>query len=255
MGEVHLSQFDVEGAPVARVVIDRAAKLNALNSVLVAKITETFQALALDDAVRAVVLEGAGKAWVVGADIDEMAALDRGSAATFIAALHRAMVAIRDLPVPVVAKIDGFALGGGMELAAACDLRIASTEARFGMPEVQVGLPSVIEASLLPRLMGLGRAGRLMLTGEVIDGSRAAAWGFVEEVVAPGDLDRAVEDVLTDICRAGPRAIQTQKRLLRDWEGLTPDAAAAASVPTFAAAFHTDEPTERLERFSKRRGD
>lgn len=255
MGEVRLNRLEVEGEPVARVVIDRAAKLNALNSALIAKISDAFHQLAGDDAVRAVVLEGEGRAWVVGADINELAALDRGTAATFIAHLHTAMLSVRDLPVPVVAKIGGFALGGGMELAAACDLRIASTNARFGMPEVQVGLPSVIEASLLPRLMGFGRAGRLMLTGEVIDAPRAAAWGFVEDVVAPGELDDAVHNVLTEICRAAPNAVRAQKRLLRSWQGMTPDAAAAASVPTFAEAFHTDEPTERLARFARRDGD
>ncbi len=191
-------------------------------------------------------------AWVGGADIVEMAVLTPKTAREFISNLHGAMRAVRDLPAPVIAKLDGFALGGGMELAAACDLRVASTNARFGMPEVQVGLPSVIEASLLPRLMGSGRAGRLMLTGEVIDAERAFAWGFVEEVVTPENLDAAVDAVLGHLCRSGIYALRSQKKLLRQWEAVSPDQAAEASVAVFGDAFETDEPGSRLAKFVKR---
>ena len=180
MGEVQIRPSNVADDKVVEVVVNRSEKLNALDTLLIANIAKSFRYLRQDDELRAVVLSGAGKAWVVGADIKEMATLDRHTAATFISNLHDAMLSIRDLPVPVIAKVHGFALGGGMELAAACDLRIASDDARFGMPEVHVGLPSVIEASLLPGLMGAGRAGRLMLTGEVIDAKRAFEWGFVE---------------------------------------------------------------------------
>ena len=255
MGKVHIKTSNVASHKVVDVVVDRSEKLNALDTPLIADIAKSFRDLGQDDELRAVVLSGAGKAWVVGADIKEMAALDRHTAATFISHLHDAMLSIRDLPVPVIAKIHGFALGGGMELAAACDLRIASDDARFGMPEVHVGLPSVIEASLLPGLMGAGRAGRLMLTGEVIDAKRAFEWGFVEEVVAPDGLDDAVNAVLKSICRAGPQAVRQQKSLLRQWEGMTRDAAAEASVAAFARAFHGDEPTTLLSAFSTEKND
>ena len=255
MGEVHVSASKVLGHKVVDVVVDRSAKLNALDTSLIADIAKSFRELAQDDGVRAVVLSGAGKAWVVGADIKEMAALKEHTAETFISHLHDAMLSIRDLPVPVIAKVHGFALGAGMELASACDLRVASDDARFGMPEVQVGLPSVIEASLLPGLMGAGRAGRLMLTGEVIDAKRAFEWGFVEEVVAPDGLDDAVNAVLKNICRAGPLAVRQQKHLLRQWEGLTRDAAAEASVADFARAFHGDEATQLLSAFSRDKND
>ena len=255
MGEVHVSASKVLGHKVVDVVVDRSAKLNALDTPLIADIAKSFRDLAQDDGVRAVVLSGAGKAWNVGADIKEMAVLNEHTAATFISHLHDAMLSIRDLPVPVIAKVHGLALGAGMELASACDLRIASDDARFGMPEVQVGLPSVIEASLLPGLMGAGRAGRLMLTGEVIGARRAFEWGFVEEVVAPDRLDNAVNAVLESICRAGPLAVRQQKRLLRQWEGLTRDAAAEASVVDFARAFHGDEPTTLLSAFPRDKND
>ena len=255
MAEVRVTSRNVVGHKAVEVVVDRSAKLNALNTPLIADIAKIFRDLGRDNEVRVVVLSGAGKAWIVGADIEEMATLNPHTAETFISHLHNAMLSIRNLPVPVIANIHGYALGAGMELASACDLRIASDDARFGMPEVQVGLPSVIEASLLPGLMGAGRARRLMLTGEVINANQAFEWGFVEEVVAPDDLDNAVNDVLENICRAGPIAVRQQKRLLRQWEGMTRDAAAESSVAAFARAFHGDEPTKLLSAFLRDKND
>ena len=133
-----------------------------------------------------------------------------------------------------------------MELAAACDLRVASSNARFGMPEVQVGLPSVIEASLLPSLMGRGRAARLVLTGEVIDAARAEAWGFVEDVVPPDALRASVDALIGVLCTAGPNAVRAQKLLTRHWERVDPDAAAEDSIETFGEAFTTGEPATML---------
>jgi len=236
------------GGRVARVIIDRREKSNALNSAMIGKLTQAFADLGETADLRAVVLSApGGKAWVGGADVREMQALgDAGAARAFIGALHGAMLAVRDLPVPVVAEIDGVCLGAGMELAAACDLRVASSTARFGMPEVQVGLPSVIEASLLPGLMGRGRAARLVLTGEVIDAARAAAWGFVEDVVAPEDLNAAVDALIGVLCKAGPNAVRAQKRLIRQWERVDPDTAARESIETFGEAFSTGEPASML---------
>jgi len=236
------------GGRVARVIIDRREKSNALNSAMIGKLTQAFADLGEIADLRAVVLSAAGgKAWVGGADVREMQALgDAGAARAFIGALHGAMLAVRDLPVPVVAEIDGVCLGAGMELAAACDLRVASSTARFGMPEVQVGLPSVIEASLLPGLMGRGRAARLVLTGEIIDVARAAAWGFVEDVVAPEDLSAAVDVLIGVLCKAGPNAVRAQKRLIRQWERVDPDTAARESIETFGEAFGTGEPASML---------
>jgi len=254
MGEIQTEFLDVEGERVARVSVSRPEKLNALDSELMNALVAEFNLLADDAALRVVILAGAGdKAWIGGADIREMAALSSPRVAgVFIHRLHSCMLAVRDLPVPVIAAVDGFCLGGGMELAAACDTRIASTAAKFGMPEVQVGLPSVIEASLLPILMGRGRAARLMLTGEVIDAAKAAEWSFVEEVAAPEDFDGAVMAVVADICRAGPEAVRLQKQLLRYWEHVPPDTGAEESIETFSSAFETDEPAERLGRFVNR---
>ena len=153
----------LEGGCLARLTIDNASKLNSLNRALMAEIIEAAGGLAADPQLRLVVLTGAGeRAFVGGADIGEIAALDRESAREFITLVHRCCDAFRRLPVPVIARIDGYALGAGLELACACDLRVASERALFGMPEVRIGIPSVVEAALLPKLIGHGRARRLL---------------------------------------------------------------------------------------------
>ena len=115
----------------------------------------------------------------------------------------------------MIARVNGYALGAGLEVAAACDLRIASSNAVFGMPEVKVGIPSVVEAALLPGLIGWGRTRELLLFGENIDAATALAWGLVEQVVAPDALDAAVEARLASLLGAGPQAVRLQKKLIR----------------------------------------
>ena len=138
----------------------------------------------------------------------------------FITLVHRTCACLRELPVPVIARINGYALGAGLEVAAACDLRVASSNAVFGMPEVKVGIPSVVEAALLPGLIGWGRTRELLLFGESIDAATALAWGLVEQVVAPDALDAAVEARLATLLSAGPQAVRLQKKLIRQWEDM-----------------------------------
>jgi len=234
----------------ATVTIDRAEKLNVLNSGLVAELTRAISDLASDDDLRLVILTGAGdKAFIGGADIADMANLTPETAKVFISNLHGVMAAIRNLPVPVIARIDGYCLGGGLEVAAACDLRIASNRSKFSMPEVHVGIPSVIDAALLGRLMGRGKAARLVYTGEMIDAAKAYDWGFLEEVTLPEELDQAVEQVRDTILAAGPNAIRAQKKLLNAWDDMTLSEAVDVSIPVFATSFETPEPTERMQAF------
>jgi enoyl-CoA hydratase/carnithine racemase len=232
-----------EGGRVARLTIDNASRLNSLNTALMREIVEKMAGVAADPALRLAILSGAGgRAFVGGADIGEIAGLDRASARGFIALVHRCCAAFRNLPVPVVARIDGFALGAGLELAAACDLRVAGEDAVFGMPEVAIGIPSVVEAALLPLLIGAGRARRLLLTGETIGAGEALAWGLVDSVVPQAALDIAVDRLARPILAAGPRAIRLQKSLILDWEELPPAAAIERSIDAFAAAYDSDEP-------------
>jgi len=232
-----------EGGHLVHFVINNSGKLNSLNRALMAEIVEAAGNLAADPQLRLVVLTGAGeRAFVGGADIGEIAALDRDSARGFITAVHRCCDAFRRLAVPVIARIDGYALGAGLELACACDLRVASERSMFGMPEVRIGIPSVVEAALLPKLIGQGRARRLLLTGETIGAAEALAWGLVDLVAPPAALDEAVETLARPILAAGPHAIRLQKSLILEWEELQTAAAVERGIDCFVSAFETDEP-------------
>tara|TARA_R110000772_G_scaffold41808_1_gene97514 strand:- start:93139 stop:93933 length:795 start_codon:yes stop_codon:yes gene_type:complete len=239
---------------VTWLTVNRPDKLNVLNSALMVELAQILRTLTDDLDLRAVVITGAGdRSFVGGADIGEMAALDPTSARAFITRLHGVMAAIRDLPVPVIARINGYCLGGGMELAAACDFRIAADNAKFGMPEVRVGLPSVIEAVLLPHLVGWGRTRWLLMTGEMIDAATAHQWGFVEFLTKPEDLDAVLDRSVRAIAESGPHAIRTQKMLIRSWESLAPADAIAQTIPVFGDSFETGEPQAMLGDFLARK--
>jgi enoyl-CoA hydratase/carnithine racemase len=206
------------------------------------------------DDLRAVVISGAGeRAWIGGANILEMAELDSKSSRDFITLLHQVCRAVRHCPVPVIAAIRGYALGAGLEIAAACDLRIAASDAVFGMPEVKVGIPSVIEAALLPTLIGWGRARELLLFGETIDARKAQDWGLVQRVVEPNALYDVVEENLGALFATGPKAIRIQKELIRKWEDLTVSDAIRAGIDAFASSWESDEPHRLMQAFRERR--
>lgn len=239
---------------VYRLTLSRPERLNILDSAVLQALATALAEIARDDNARLMVLAAAdSKAWIAGADIREMMHLDRQSAAEFIRRLHAVCNAIRELPVPVLARISGYCLGAGLELAASCDLRVASDDSRFGMPEVQVGIPSVIEAALLPRLIGMGRARDLVLTGRLIDAREAYSWGLIEALAPREALDALVQDRVRQILSAGARAIRLQKELYRQWEELPLSAAIEAGVRTFSRAFESDEPAIYMERFLRAR--
>jgi enoyl-CoA hydratase len=245
---------DQERGCVARIVVDRQAKLNVLNGELIRQLSDAIAQLNVNDRLRVVILTGAGdRAFIGGADINEMAALDELSAREFISRLREVCGALRSLAVPVIARINGYCLGAGLEVAASCDLRVAADHSTFGMPEVRVGVPSVIEAALLPRLMGWGKAAELIYTGESISATDALSRGLVERVVQRAALDQAVERWTRAILEAGPRAVRLQKALMREWERLPLDQAIERGVESFATAYETDEPRQFMERFLTRR--
>jgi len=239
---------------LAFITIAREEKLNALDPETVAALTAAARALHDDEALRAVVVTGAGgRAFIGGADIGTMLGLDADGAQAFITSLHQAIAAVRAIPVPVIARINGYCLGAGLEVAAGCDLRVASTRAVFGMPEVKVGMPSVIEAALLPRLIGVGRAAELVLLGENIDAARALAIGLVEKVAPPEELDAAVDAWLEAILAAGAQAVRLQKALMREWERLPLDEAIRAGITTYRTSVAGGEPARMLNEFVARR--
>jgi enoyl-CoA hydratase len=210
---------------VARLFLNRPEKANALNSAMLEELRQALQGLDC----RVVVLAGRGRTFCGGADVAELKSLNADTAGPFVEKIHNVCKAIRELPVPVVARLHGAVIGAGLEIAAACDLRVAAEGTKFAMPEVRLGIPSVVEAALLPRLMGSGRAAWLVLTGDAIDARRALEWGLIEEI---GDGEGLVQKLL-----AGDRnALRMQKQLLQLWEEASLATSVAASIERFGQA-------------------
>ena len=246
--------IDRDPRGVVRLTICNAGPLNILGTAGIDGIREGLQALATERQIRALVLAGESeKSMIGGADIKEMARLDQASAETFITGLRDLCEAMRAFPAPVIARIPGWCLGGGLEVAAACDFRIAAHDARFGMPEVKVGIPSVIHAALLPRLIGWGRARWLLMTAENIDAPTALAWGLVDVVAPQGGLDAAVERTVGLLLDCAPEALRAQKALLRQWEELPLKQSVDLSIGVFGQSFLTGEPQRLMQAFIDRK--
>ncbi len=237
---------------VARVTLERPP-LNLLAPALIAELGAAFRALAGDPDARVVVLEGAGRAFSAGVEVQAMRDLDPAGARAFIAALHATIAALREVPVPVLARLHGHVLGGALELVLACDLRLAAASCRFGMPEITVGIPSVIEAALLPGLIGWGRTAELLLTGETIDAAAAARWGLVNRAVPDEALDGEVDAWVARLLALPPHALRLQKALLARWRQADLASAIALSMDAFAMAYTTDEPRRAMQAFLDRR--
>jgi enoyl-CoA hydratase/carnithine racemase len=151
--------------------------------------------------------------------------------------------------VPVIGRINGFCLGAGLEVAASCDMRVGAEAARFGMPEVHMGLPSVIEAALLPGLVGWGRTREMLLTGELYSGAQALAMGFVQKLVPAAELDAAVDQWVAAICRATPGAIRSQKALMDRWQRVSVEEGIVAGIDALSDAYTTGEPQAAIAAF------
>jgi len=234
--------------------IRRAKSLNILSSAVITDLTQAACWIALQDDARAVIVRGAGeRAFVGGADIFEMARLDSHQACAFITRLRHLCDAVAAIPVPTIARLPGFCLGGGLELAAACDIRLGCVDAVFGMPEVRVGIPSVIHAVLLPGLIGQGATNWLLLTGETVDGAQMLHWGFLQFACAASELDALVEKTVAAIVASGALAVRSQKRLLHYWRESSLEAGLDRSVAAFGAAFESDEPQRYMAPFLQRK--
>ncbi|HWA37270.1 MAG TPA: enoyl-CoA hydratase-related protein [Burkholderiales bacterium] len=218
---------------VARIFLNRPEKSNAVNTPLLLQLREKLEEMRSHADLRVVVLAGRGKAFCGGADVTELATLDATNGGAFVERIHRVCAALRALPVPVVAKLHGAVIGAGLEIAAACDLRVAAPGTKFAMPEVRLGIPSVVEAALLPRLMGAGRAAWLVLTGDFIDAARARDWGLVEEVGG----DEAVEKLVESLLAGDREALRQQKALCQLWDEAPLQESVARSVEAFGRAF------------------
>ena len=251
---VQLNSRATGSGKIVTITYDRQSKLNSLSAAGIAELKTAFQEVAEDKELRGLVFTGAGsKSFVGGADINELNELNEKTSRDFITCLHELFVLIRKIKVPTIARVNGFSLGAGMELAAACDIRIASDAAVFGMPEVKVGVPSVIEAALLPRLIGWGRTNYLVLTGENIDAKTAYEWGFVEKIAEANNLDNEIDHLTDIIANCGPLATRNQKSLINMWEKLPLEEAITTGIDSFSSAFSTEEPQQMMKMFFDRK--
>ncbi len=238
---------------IATVRLNGAKSVNVMGGHLVRSAVRALEALRQDASLRVVVLSGPpGGSFLGGVDIAEMARFDADAARDFITLLHQACHALRTLPVPSIARIEGYCLGGGMELAAACDLRLGAEGSRYGMPEVQVGLPSVIEARLLPGLIGWGKTRELLYRGNLIDAEEAQRIGFLQALAPVDAIESALKVWTDDILRADPAAIRSQKRLIEAWLESAPAVGIQASIDAFSATFHGPAAKGRLAAFLAR---
>jgi enoyl-CoA hydratase len=243
-----LIEVSRDGA-VAVVTIDRQDALNALNVETLTELRDRLTELAADDSARAVVLTGAGeKAFVAGADIKYMSSLDVPQARNWAALGHEAGSILEQMPKPTIAAINGFALGGGCELALACDLRYASSRAKLGQPEINLGIvPGWGGTQRLPRVCGVAVAKDLIYSGRTIDAQEAWRVGLVNEIADPV-LERAVA-VAQELAAKTPVALRIAKRLLN----LAPDAL-EREADEFGALFASEDAKEGLAAFAEKRG-
>ncbi len=247
---VHVKTEERLFGRIATVTVDNQRRLNCLSSPTIVSLGQAFTKLSADDGLRAIILTGAGdKAFIGGADLNELGACCADSVRLFITRLHMACLAIRTCPVPVIGRINGFCLGAGLEVAASCDMRVSSETAIYGMPEVHMGLPSVIEAALLPGLIGWGKTREILITGETFGAGPALAMGFVQKVVPAADLDAAVHHWLGLIGRATPKAVRNQKALMNRWERVSVEEGVYAGIDAISEAYTTGEPQAAIKAF------
>lgn len=250
------SQVTYPTSTTAVLTITDAGVLNVLSTPVIRGLIQTLSELAENKELHCLVLRGSGsRAFIAGADIKELAALNAGTGRAFISGLRDLCNAVRHFPVPVIVRLEGHTLGGGLELAMAGDLRIAADNAVVGMPEVKVGIPSVIHAAMMPAQIGTTRAAWLLLTGENISATRAQEWGLINECVPSEKLDERILEVAAGLAEIGPVVLRQQKKLLRRWERMTLDAAVDDSIAEFGEAFKTGEPQHHMNSFLRRKAE
>ena len=249
-------QHSIEDS-VATVTLNRPKVLNALNSTMLRELDELFAALAIDDTVRVVLLRGAGgKAFAAGADISELTDVDATSGELLAGSTHRIFRHIETLGKPVIACIDGFALGGGCELAMACTLRIAASTARLGQPEIKLGLiPGYGGTQRLPRLVGPGAALKMILTGAIVDAPEALRIGLVDEVVPGGTEELALrtQALAKLLASMPPLALAAAIEAVDRGAGRPLDEALALEATLFGRLCATEDKREGTRAFLEKR--
>ncbi len=242
-----------EQAEELRVIwIDLPEKRNALKLSMIEELRDELRRAAIDDRACGVVVAGAGATTCAGVDLNEFASGTPATARRLIDALADLCAAARTCPKPTAMAIQGHCYGGGLELACACDFRVATPGALLAMPEVMLGIPSVIDAALIERHIGRGRALQMILTGDPVSAEEALDWGLVSGVASPDELLDSCFQLLRRVTRHDPEAIRRQKALFGDWLNLPFDEGVERSKAMLVASFEAGMPqrlaTKRLKR-------
>lgn len=234
----HLSTW-VDSGGVRWIVFDNPRKRNALDREMLAAVTALVRRAATENT--AIVFTGAGdRAFSAGMHLNTFADLDTREAAAVIGELGHMLTAVRTSPVPTIAAINGFCLGAVFELALVCDLRVARSDTAVGLPEVKIGVPSVLDASLLAQYIGLSAAKEVMLLGELHSVESLAHTGLFNRVVAANDLDATVSELLAQFAALPPHAIAAQKTIFEDWLNTVHTVGCELSQRAFASVFGDD---------------
>lgn len=239
---------------VGFIKINRPDRLNALNSRILEELTSALKDVGQDDALKVVIITGEGKAFIAGADIAEMRDMDSLQARAFSQRGQGVLDQIESMEKPVIAAINGFALGGGCELAMACDIRLASDQATLGQPEVNLGvIPGFAGTQRLARLIGEARAKELVFTGEIIDAQRACSYGLVNKVVPADELLDEALSLAKKIATKGPVAVSLAKAVIH--RGLQVDQGSGTALETdaFALCFASGQAREGMTAFLEKR--
>lgn len=237
------------------VTINRERALNSINKETVAELQSAFEKYESDSDIRCVIVTGAGsKSFVAGADIAELAELDQAGGETLSRNGLKLMQTIQDFPWPVIAAINGFALGGGCELALACDFRLASTKARLGQPEVNLGLiPAYGGSQRLARLIGRGKATQLIMTGQILKAEEAHRIGLVDELCEPEELMDKAQAMAGEIASKAPLAIKKAKECINGGLEMTLSEGCIFEMKKFGEVCGTNDKTEGTKAFMEKR--
>ncbi|NYT61709.1 enoyl-CoA hydratase/isomerase family protein [Alcaligenaceae bacterium] len=240
----------IDASGVATLTICNGGPLNIISRQVALDLTALINELASDAAIKVLIIQGTGsKTFIGGADIKQMVDFKPDTARDFITILYELCEAVRLFPVPTIARMDGWCIGVGLELAACCDMRYASTASQFTMPEVKIGIPSVIHGALLSRLMGEGRARWMMLSGNAIDAQTAFTWGLLNGVETSEDLGAKVDELAQEMAECGSVGMRMQKQLLIEWEAPHLQDAVKLSIDRFSKVFESDEPHTHMSEF------
>ena len=239
---------------IGYVTIARPEALNALNKTVLEELFDVFNKIENDDEVRAVILTGEGRSFVAGADIAQMSNLTVAEGRAFGAYGQKVFNYIEKVEKPVIAAINGFALGGGCEIAMACDMRIASSKAKFGQPEVGLGItPGFGGTQRLSKLVGKGMAKLLILTADIIGADEALRIGLVEKVVEPEELMAVCEDIAKKIASKAPIAVAMSKTCINKGYHLDLFSGSALEAEAFGGCFGTEDQKEGMKAFLEKR--